>query len=210
MIFTLLNQPWLLIPAFAAIILAFTIHEFSHALVADRLGDPTARNAGRLTLNPMAHMHPLGFLLLITVGIGFGRPVPYDDRNLRNKTWGAALIGMAGPISNLLVALVAIIILVFATGIPSNSLLVVFLQFLAAFNVALMVFNLFPIPPLDGSKVLFALLPSRLDYVKDFLEQYGPYLLILLILLPGSFIGSLFQTVLTAITSVVVTLANLT
>lgn len=210
MFFYLLNQPLLLLPALAAVILAFTIHEFSHAFVAHKLGDPTPESLGRLTLNPLAHMHPIGFLLLVTVGFGFGKPVPFDDRHLKNPRLGTSLIGLAGPLSNFISALLAIIILVFVQSIPENSLLVIFLQFFAAFNVNLMVFNLFPIPPLDGSKVLFAILPDRYESVKLWLSQYGPLLLLGLILLPNSVFGALFQGVLNAITGVVIAIAQIT
>lgn len=215
MILSLLSQPWLFLPVIAALIIAFTVHEFSHALAADSLGDSTPRNAGRLTLNPLSHLHPIGFLLLITAGFGFGKPVPFDDRNLKNPRSGSALIGLAGPISNLVLAFLGMIALVvfLGQGMNQNSLLYVFLLFLVQFNVALLVFNLLPIPPLDGSKVLFAALPSRYDHVQDWLNAYGPMVLLILVLIdtatPISIFGGLFQGALRGIETIVVTLANL-
>lgn len=215
MILSLLSQPALLIPVLLSLVIAFTVHEFAHAYVADRLGDPTPKSLGRLTLNPLVHMHPIGFLLLITAGFGFGRPVPFDDRYLKNPKWGAAWIGLAGPISNLILAFIAILALavLVGRGMPSNSLLYVFLLFLAQFNVALLVFNLLPIHPLDGSKVLEAVLPDRFDHVKSWLANYGPFLLLLAVLLdassPVSFFGGLFSTVLSGLEWMVIALVSL-
>lgn len=215
MLLSLLSQPWLFLPVISALIIAFTVHEFSHAFAADTLGDATPRNAGRLTLNPISHLHPIGFLLLITAGFGFGKPVPFDDRNLKNPKLGAALIGLAGPFSNLIVAFLAAgaLVLLVGQGMLQTSLLYVFLLFLVQFNVALLVFNLLPIPPLDGSKVLFAALPAKYDHVKDWLENYGPMVLLTLVLIdtatPISIFGGLFQAALRGIETIVVSLANL-
>jgi Zn-dependent protease len=195
MIDLLFTQPIVLIPVLAAIIMAFTVHEFSHALAAELQGDETPKSLGRLTLNPMAHIDWLGFILLITAGFGWGRPVPFNPRNLKNTKWGSALVGAAGPISNLLMAIVAAIVLAFVTKftlLGVNNLLVIFLGVLVQFNLVLMIFNLIPIPPLDGSKVLFALLPDRMDDLKRNLTIYGPIFLILLILFGRNILAGLF------------------
>lgn len=199
MIFSLLSSPIFLIPVLAAMIIAFTVHEFSHALAAELLGDPTPKMLGRLTLNPLSHIHALGFLLLMLTGFGWGKPVPYDPARLKNPRLGGVLIGLAGPFSNLLMACIALLGLSFLArqGMTPNTLLSVFLVFLAQFNIVLLVFNLLPIPPLDGSKVLLALIPDRRDDIKNLLSTYGPLFLLLLVIvdraLPVSFLGVLFQ-----------------
>jgi Zn-dependent protease len=174
------------------LLISLPFHEFSHALAAYRLGDSTARLFGRLTLDPRAHLDPVGALMLaITVfagfGLGWAKPTPVNPINLRNGKWGEAIVAAAGPLSNLVLAIAAAIPLRFmlALGIDVPYLL----NILAAFvfiNILLMVFNFIPIPPLDGSKVLYAFLdPATAFRVRPMLEQYGPLLLLLLILLPS-------------------------
>src|SRR5438093_12219070 len=150
------------------LLVAFPIHEFSHALAAYRLGDGTAKLMGRLTLDPRAHFDPTGGVLLaITVlfagfGIGWAKPTPYNPMNLRGGRWGEAIVSAAGPISNLILALAAAIPLryIFATNMDI-PLLTGTLYLFVQINLLLMVFNLIPIPPLDGSKVLFPFLDPR-------------------------------------------------
>lgn len=200
MILDLISQnPYFIIAWIAAILVAMTGHEFSHALMAHWQGDDTAERMGRLTLNPLAHIDPLGFLALIFIGFGWGKPVPFDPNQLRNPKSGAALVGMAGPISNLIMAtvfgVILKIVLVF-TALDLNNLLVVFLILLVQINLMLMLFNLIPLPPLDGSKLLFALLPPSLFEVQKFLERYGPIILIAFVVLdtflPTPILGGLF------------------
>jgi Zn-dependent protease len=165
------------------------MHEYSHGFVANQLGDPTAKYAGRLTLNPIPHIDPIGtivlpLLLFTTTGFLFGwaRPVPYNPYNLRYQRWGSAIVGAAGPFTNVLIALVFALTLRFAaSGIPEGIL--PFLLIIVQANLILGIFNLLPIPPLDGSKVLFALLPSTMEGAKEFLERYGFILLLALIFL---------------------------
>ena len=180
MLFSLLSQPLLLIPIVLAIVMAITFHEFSHALVAEKLGDGTAKALGRLTLNPLSHIDPWGFLLLFLVGFGWGKPVPFNPHNLKNPKWGAALIGFAGPISNLLLGLVALGVLFLLRNLglaDPNALFKFFLVILIQFNLILMLFNLIPVPPLDGSKILLAIVPERFVGFRTGLLRYGPMIL---------------------------------
>jgi Zn-dependent protease len=174
------------------LLVAFPIHEFAHALAAFQLGDGTARLMGRLTLDPRAHFDPTGGLLLaITVlltpfGFGWAKPTPYNPFNLRGGQWGEAIVAVAGPISNLILATAAAIPLRYIdmTGM-SVPLLEAFLDFFVIINLVLMVFNLIPIPPLDGSKVMFAFMsPRTAMQVRPVLEQYGIFILFAAMFLP--------------------------
>lgn len=174
------------------LLIAFPVHEFAHALAASQLGDGTARLMGRLTLDPRAHFDPTGALLLAVSmlafggGIGWAKPTPYNPMNLRGGQWGEAIVAVAGPISNLILAIAAAIPLryIIATGMSVpllTSVLFIFIQI----NLLLMVFNLIPIPPLDGSKVLYAFLAPRTAYqVRAVLEQYGIFILLGAMFLP--------------------------
>jgi len=171
---------------------AFPIHEFAHALAAFRLGDGTARLMGRLTLDPRAHFDQMGGILLAVTfiltnfGFGWAKPTPYNPMNLQGGRWGEAIVAAAGPISNLVLAIAAAIPLryMYATGLDVRFL-EVFLLFFVEINLILMVFNLIPIPPLDGSKVLFAFLEPRTAWrVRPVLEQYGFVILLAAMLLP--------------------------
>lgn len=166
------------------LILAISIHEFSHALAADRLGDPTPKLAGRLTLNPSAHLDPIGTLLLLFAGFGWGRPVPFDPFNLRNPKKDAAIISFAGPFSNLIMAFTCAVILRFAVNLSFvflTSFISDILSLFIYFNVLLAIFNLIPIHPLDGFKVVAGLLPKKYYYDWIVLEKYGMIFLIFLI-----------------------------
>jgi len=177
------------------LLLSVIIHEYSHGIVAYAQGDPTAKFAGRLTLNPIPHIDLLGtivipLLLVLTKAgflIGWAKPVPYNPYNLKNQRFGPALVGAAGPASNFLLALIFSIIIFFIPEQIDN--LKIFLGIIVYVNVVLGVFNLFPIPPLDGSKVLFSLLPSSLINFQYFLERFGFLILIALILYGGKIIG---------------------
>ncbi len=168
-----------------AIVFAITIHEFSHALFAYILGDNTAKDQGRLTLNPFSHLDLFGFFILLIAGFGWGKPVPFNPYNLKNKKWGPGLIALAGPLSNLVAIIVFGITLRLIgsyTDLAEENLMVLLLVFLIQINMILMIFNLLPIPPLDGSKVLFSIMPSTLNHIKVFLERYGPSLILGLII----------------------------
>ena len=173
-------------------LVAFPVHEFSHALAAYRLGDGTSKLMCRLTLDPRAHFDPMGGLLLaVTImftGFGFGwaKPTPYNPMNLQGGRWGEAIISVAGPLSNLVLAIAAAIPLryIYATNMDV-PLLASFLDFFVFINLVLMIFNLIPIPPLDGSKVLFAFMdPQTAWRVRPILEQYGILILIAAMFLP--------------------------
>lgn len=174
------------------LLVAFPIHEFAHALAAYRLGDGTAKLMGRLTLDPRAHFDPMGGLLLVIsvlltpFGFGWAKPTPYNPRMLRGGRWGEAIVSVAGPISNLVLAIAGAIPLryIIATDMDAG-LLTDFLSFFVIINLVLMVFNLIPIPPLDGSKVLFAFMDPRTAWqVRPMLEQYGILILLGAMLLP--------------------------
>lgn len=168
------------------LILAIAIHEFAHAFVADRLGDPTARAAGRLTLNPIAHIDPIGTVALPLVMIllsggtfayGWGKPTPFDPYNLKNPRRDTGLISIAGPLSNLLLAAIvslAIHFLPYSIGI--------FLYSFVITNLSLAIFNLIPVGPLDGQKIVVGLLPRDLAYeYQVIMNRYGTLILILLV-----------------------------
>ncbi len=159
-----------------SLVVAITIHEFAHALVADYLGDPTPRLSGRLSLNPLAHLDPLGTLALLLVGFGWGKPVPIDPYNLRYPRRDSAFISLAGPGSNLLLATVLSLLIRFIPSLlPFSSLLVPII----VLNVGLAVFNLLPVGPLDGAKILIGFVPARMAAdLEDNLDRYGLFLLL--------------------------------
>lgn len=174
-----------------AILVAITVHEWAHAFAAKRLGDDTAEMAGRLTLNPLAHLDPVGAILFLLVGFGWAKPVPVDVRNFRHPVRDAAIVAVAGPLSNLVLAFVAAAAMAYFAGSLVNTETVVtpawavtglFLQASVSFNIALMAFNLLPVPPLDGSNILRLFIPWRLRDRYEELMQYGPWILLGVIL----------------------------
>jgi Zn-dependent protease len=193
------------------IVVAFPVHEFSHAFAAFRLGDSTARWQGRLTLNPIVHFDPLGGGLLVVsallggVFIGWAKPTPVNPYNLRYGRRGESIVALAGPISNLVMGAIVAIPLRFIAMSPSLLLTVLsndiayFIfqtaSYFVLINVFLMVFNLLPIPPLDGWHVLLGLVDARTAYNLRAFEQYGFIVLILIILLAPTFIGNLGFTI---------------
>lgn len=158
------------------------IHEFSHALMANALGDSTAKNRGRLTINPFAHIDLIGAVMIFFFGIGYAKPVPVNMRNLKKPKRDMALISLAGPVSNLIMSFIFVFILcafVKFTGVARGPI-VQFLMFAANINVLLAVFNMIPIPPLDGSRLLTVILPDNIYYK---LMQYERYIMIGLMVL---------------------------
>ena len=175
----MLTDPLALLLFLPALIIAITIHEFAHAFLADRLGDPTPQLQGRLSLNPLKHLDPVGTLMLLFFRFGWGKPVEFDPYNLRHPRRDAALISLAGPAVNLALATLLALILKFS---PS-SLFSVFLIPIILININLAIFNLLPVPPLDGAKILYGFLPRDwADEYNDFMGRYGTILLILLII----------------------------
>ncbi len=182
----LFQAPWMFVIGLAAIVLTITIHEFAHAATAYLQGDDTPESQGRLTLNPLAHLDLLGMAFLLLVGFGWGRPVMFNPYNLRSRRWGPVWVGLAGPLTNIAAFFVFGILLRLALrswGLTFDNYLVIFLQVLVLVNLSLAIFNLLPIPPLDGSKILWAIAPLHLEPIRLWLERYGTWLLIGLVLL---------------------------
>ncbi len=175
-----LTQFPVFIAGVVALILSIGFHEFSHVLVAYSLGDRTGKDAGRFTLNPLKHLDPIGTLLiLIGAFIGWGKPAPFNPGNLRYKRFGSAIVALGGPTSNLLMlAASSVALRVFFGPLGTDNLLVIFLQIFVVINASLLLFNLIPLPPLDGSWLLLALLPRSADPLREFLGRYGWYILI--------------------------------
>lgn len=193
---TLLQNPIDFVLWAAAVIVALTVHEFSHALAGKLQGDPTAELEGRLTLNPLSHIDWLGFFLLVVIGFGWAKPTPFNPYNLKYKKIGPALVALAGPVSNMLVTVVIGIVLgivIRVTDLPPSNLMIQFFIYILQINILLAVFNLFPIPPLDGSKLLYALIGDRYPQVVVFLERNGMWLLLALIFFGGGLLTGIFS-----------------
>ena len=168
-----------------AIVLGITVHEFMHAYTAHRLGDDTARLLGRLSLNPMAHLDPFGTLLLVLAGFGYGKPVPFNESRLRSAM-GVTFVALAGPLANLVLAALCAIPLRFSAAAVISGVYGEILFAIVTWNCVLAIFNLVPIPPLDGANVVYGLLPPRQQYSWRTYQQYGPFLLLFILLLaPG-------------------------
>lgn len=173
-----------------ALLVAISIHEFSHSLIAYWQGDDTSKRLGRLSLNPLVHLDPIGTLLLFIVGFGWGKPVPVNPYNLRRgPVSGMALVSLAGPLSNLVAAGLF--------GLPSRILDETpdILSYIVFFNIILALFNLIPLPPLDGFKIALGILPQRLSYSLSRIESYGPMLLLVVLVLDNfTRVGILWKT----------------
>lgn len=183
---TLLTEnPLYFVAWVAAILIALTFHEFSHALAAHLMGDQTAKRMGRLSLNPLTHIDPIGFIALVLIGFGWGKPVPFNPYNLRYPKWGSALVAAAGPASNIIMVVVFGTILKYTQHLmPEGNLLIEFLTLLVVLNLILCLFNLIPIPPLDGSKFLLSALTAPKYYrIRFLLETRGPLILLAFIIL---------------------------
>ena len=199
--------------------MSVVIHEFAHGYVAYRLGDNTARDSGRLTLNPLKHLDPFGsvilplLLILMKAGfvIGWARPVPYNPNNLRNGRRGEMLVSVAGILANLAVAILFGLLMRYATlfGIPAfnpDPLLMHpfynITSIIVLTNLVLALFNIIPIPPLDGSKILFSLLPPQLRHIQNFLERWGMFILLILIFFVWSQISPIIYIAFSFITGI--------
>lgn len=180
---------------FLIVILIFSaiVHEISHGATADYLGDPTAKNAGRLTLNPIKHLDPVGSLLIpaflvimarLTGGgiiFGWAKPVPVNPFNFRDQKYGQAKVALAGPASNLLIALIFGLAIRFFPAISAFPALIFIFSYIVYINILLAVFNLLPLPPLDGSHILFTFLPRSAEKIKMLLGQFGFFILLFII-----------------------------
>ncbi|MFC1632876.1 site-2 protease family protein [Patescibacteria group bacterium] len=181
-----------------ALVVGITFHEFAHAWSARMLGDPTAEQAGRLTLNPFKHLDLVGTLFLLFAGFGWGKPVPVNHLNLRNGKWGRLMVSLSGPISNLILIFVFGIALrlVFAfTALPQTNGLIIFLLALIIINIILMIFNLIPVPPLDGGELLEFFLPERAHRIKEFIQRYGFFILFFLLIIGYRVLQPIFESV---------------
>lgn len=185
LISAIVQNPLIGLSMIVGLVAGITIHEASHAYVAYRLGDPTAKLEGRMTLNPMAHLDPVGTVALLFIGIGWGKPTPFDPFNLRNIKRDSALISAAGAASNFALALLISLPYLFAYWLhmlnPTLNTIYLYLSPIIFFNIVLAVFNLMPFAPLDGFKVLAGLLPR--EWYADFMqmEKYGIFILLLLL-----------------------------
>ena len=197
--------------AIILLVMSVVIHEVCHGYAAEALGDPTARYAGRLTLNPLKHIDPIGsiivpFILSIIppyIVFGWAKPVPVNPYNLKNQRWGEFLVAAAGPASNLSLAVVFGLFIRFGTGLyflPGSFFTVAAL--LVLINLMLAVFNLVPIAPLDGSKILFGLLPYRFARVKDWLEHHSLIILLIFIFFIWQFVDPMVALLFRLITGV--------
>lgn len=181
----LFQQPMVFVAWLLAIIFSITIHEFAHAYAANSQGDSTPRLLGRLTLNPLSHIDPMGFFALLLVGFGWGKPVPINPVNFKDQKRGDIIVSFAGPLSNFIMIVVFGFILKMTylyTSLGQDNLMIQFLFFIVMINIVLGIFNLIPIPPLDGSHILFSILPSSFNEFKYQLAKNGPILLLVLIL----------------------------
>lgn len=182
-----LIQVLFFIPIF---LITIVVHECAHGYIAYKMGDPTARNMGRLTLNPLKHIDPIGFIMLMFLGFGWAKPVMINPRNFRNPKKGMAISALAGPVSNILMAILGAIILGIINFIyynfASNAIKFVemaqwFFSYFMTMNVYFAVFNFLPVPPLDGSRILSYFLPYKLSYYYNYVERYGFLVLIILL-----------------------------
>ncbi|RKD34773.1 peptidase [Thermohalobacter berrensis] len=162
------------------LLIAITLHELAHGFTAYLMGDATAKNNGRLSLNPIVHIDPIGFLLLFVAGFGWAKPVPVNPMYFNNRKMGTILVSLAGPLANFILSIISAIILV--TGIITNSLIIKIFELTLLYNIVLGVFNLLPFPPLDGSKILASILPTKYEMLFYRYEKYTYLLLIFLIM----------------------------
>ena len=171
---------WMII-AIPSILIASTVHEYAHGYVAFKLGDPTAKAEGRLTLNPIKHIDPIGALSMLIFRFGWSKPVPINEYNFEKRELYTGLTALAGPVSNFLLAILMGLINHFFIKDPNTPIAFILFSF-TTINVALGVFNLIPIPPLDGHKIVRAILPKGIRYYWEQLEKYSLILMLLLIL----------------------------
>ncbi len=183
------------------IVIALTFHEFAHALAAYAMGDDTAKNAGRLSLDPLKHIDPLGLIMLFIMRFGWAKPVPINETNFSHERIGLFLVSIAGITMNLILAVLFQIILFFTSDIVNLSAYIDVMQGVVWINIMLAAFNLIPIPPLDGSKIIYTFLPKDLRFTFYRYESYGSIVLIILLLTGG--ISLFLEPVITALISLI-------
>ena len=181
MLLNLISNPQQFIAFVTALIVAITIHEFAHAWMANKLGDPTAKMQGRLTMNPLAHLDLMGSIFLLLVGFGWGKPVPINSNNLKNPKIDEIKISLSGPLSNLILAT---LIGLFIRFVPMTESITNFFVIMIIINLILMTFNLLPIPPLDGSHLVKIFLP---DEIYETYQKFGIFLLFALLIFSSYF-----------------------
>jgi Zn-dependent protease len=173
----LISNPITFILIAIPLLYSIILHELAHGWVAYKMGDPTAKLMGRLTLNPLKHLDPIGTLMLFLVGFGWAKPVPVDLGNIRNYRQGLILVSSAGIIANMAIAFIAILLSQILEPVPSSAMSKA-LYYTAQINIILAAFNLIPIPPLDGSKILMGFVSERMQYTLSKLEPYGFFIII--------------------------------
>lgn len=195
LLFNLASNPLIFLSFLVALVIAITVHEFAHAFIALSLGDPTAKYQGRVTLNPLAHLDPIGTLLLFLVGFGWGRPVPINPQYFSRPALDELLVALSGPASNFLMAALA----GFLTKFTGESLILSQILVIGVeINVVLMIFNLIPIPPLDGSKIFRIILGENSFRSLERLSL--PLMALLLILIQTGPLGNLLSTAISQMT----------
>jgi Zn-dependent protease len=196
----ILGDPRTLVYRIVAILIAVTVHEFAHAWTASRLGDPTPRMRGRLSLNPLVHLDLLGSFLLLVVGFGWAKPVEVNPRYFADWRKGMLVVAAAGPVSNIL-ALFAVGLLWKLGVVEASPVLAQLVFSIVSINAVLAVFNMLPVPPLDGSRILSGLLPPAQALAYERLAPYGPLVLLVLLVLPIDLIGSFLRPPVTWLTA---------
>ena len=205
------------------ILLSLSFHEASHAFIAYKLGDPTARNFGRVTLNPLKHLDPIGFIAMLTIGFGWAKPCPVNTRNFRNPRKGFALSSLAGPVSNMILALgftvlMAIFYLVYLIFVIARGLaeppvfagyIKLFLYYGIYLNISLAIFNFLPVPPLDGSRILGLILPDKVYYAFLKYERYIGIGFAMLVIILSQFNISIIDFVVSPVTNLFCSIATL-
>jgi len=211
---TLFSNPLQILYILPAVLIGMTVHEWAHAYMAYRLGDPTARNLGRMTLNPLNHIDIFGFLCLLIAGFGWAKPVPINPRNFKNFKRDEILVSIAGITMNLVVALVFTFLFyigILKLNLWSNEAFISIFLGIVTINLSLAVFNLLPLYPLDGSHIFEALLGRRFPRAVMFMRQYGQYILIVLLITGavGSLLSYLVNGLLNVFTSLAMAVINL-
>lgn len=189
------------------VIIAISFHEFAHAAVAYVMGDSTAKDEGRMSINPAKHLDPIGFLMLMIARFGWAKPVPVNENNFKNRALGSFLVSIAGISMNILISIVTIVIFHFTQDLFSNYAYYQVMSGIIRINISFAAFNLLPVPPLDGSKLLLSLLPAKYRYLVYKYENYGTLILILL-LITGT-IGIVLSPIVNLIITFITTIINI-